>query len=396
MNTENTQTEISNELLTVLFSDDSLNPPFDLKNDIIADFGERCDKYIKILTEYKSINTTRFRFDLLISRVNELKCGIENCFRDFLSGDIKEAYISLEKTLEAEVIYKHIQHITIPLKSICNNDKPLYRVRKSDTPLSKRNEIFHIPFSRRHLVSAQRYSVDGLPCLYLGTSLYVCWQEMNKPDFDKLYISAFTTNDEKSKILNFAPSLLDHIPQDESSTTTPNQRKISYLTLWPLIIACSYKKTHPDSKFNQEYIVSNLLMQWISQRIRSQIVGVSYFSTHMKKTKHSLRSINVVFPPKATYKQTTEFDYSPKLASLFKLTSPVSWQVLKTLDYQLTFEKNEEQEEAINHLKDRETHSGIQDFDVDLVKLYPLTDFYKLEVSVDKLFSYESIDTNTQ
>lgn len=215
---------------------------------------------------------------------------------------------------------------------------------------------------------------------------------MNKPDFDKLYISAFTTTDDKSRILNFAPSLLSYIPQDESSTTNISQRKASYLTLWPLIIACSYKKTHPDSKFTQEYIVSNLLMQWISQRIKSQIVGIAYFSTHMKKTKNSTRSINVVFPPKSTYKQTNDFEYSPKLSSLFNFTPPVSWQVLKTLDYQLTMVQTKEQAEAINHLRNREVISGITDFDVDLIRLYPLTDFYKLEVYIDRLFDYNSID----
>ncbi|EIW8467479.1 hypothetical protein DV717_20820 [Klebsiella pneumoniae] len=395
MKKEITSDELLNNLISNLFSDESLNPPFDLKKDIVSDFDERCNEYIEIINKYKEENTTKLRFDNLISRVTELRDGIKNCLQNFLSGDIKEAYLDLEKTLELDIIYRHIQHITIPLKSICSREKPLYRVRKSDTPLTNRMEIFHIPFSKRHLVGAQRYSVDGLPCLYLGTSLYVCWQEMNKPDFDKLYISAFTTNDNKSRILNFAPSLLSEISQDDGSTTNPIQRKASYLTLWPLIIACSYKKNHPESKFTQEYIVSNLLMQWISQRIKSQIVGIAYFSTHMKKTKNSIKSINVVFPPKSTYKQTIDFDYSPKLSSLFKFTPPVSWQVLKTLDYQLAIEKTKEQKEAINHLTIKELISGIKDFDEDIIKLYPLTDFYKLEVCIDNLFDYNTIDSDT-
>lgn len=225
MNKETSSIEIFNKLIENIFFDESLNPPFNLKKDIVSDFDERCNKYIELLTKYKESYSTKVRLDLLINRVIDLRDGIKNCLQDFLSGDIKEAYVSLENTLETEKIYKHIQHITIPLQSICNRQKPLYRVRKSDTPLSSRKEIFHIPFSKRHLVGAQRYSVDGLPCLYLGTSLYVCWQEMNKPDFDKLYISAFTTNDNKSKILNFAPSLLNNISQGDSTTTNLVQRK---------------------------------------------------------------------------------------------------------------------------------------------------------------------------
>ncbi|KJI60162.1 hypothetical protein UP00_18520 [Enterobacter asburiae] len=215
---------------------------------------------------------------------------------------------------------------------------------------------------------------------------------MNKPDFDKLYISSFTTEDEKSRVLNFAPSLLNEVYEYDESPTSLTQKKGSYLLLWPLIIACSFIKKNSTSHFTQEYIIPNLLMQWISQRIQSSIVGISYFSTRMKKTKDSRLSINVVFPPKSTYKQTSENDYSPKLSSLFDFTPPVSWQVLKTLDYQIDGSKTDAQLEAMEHLKFREKRFGITDIDEDLVKLYPLTDFYKLEVCLDKIFDYDKID----
>lgn len=391
MNTIKKPSTSLTELLESLFSDEYLNPPFDLKKDIVTDFNDRCDKFIELIESYANDNKTGLRIDLLLSRVNELKLGIDECLKKFLSGDIKSAYEIFESMLEPDRINKHILHITVPLVSICNDNQQLYRVRKSDKPLLTKNEIFHIPFSSRHLVSAQRYSVAGLPCLYLGTSLYVCWQEMNKPDFDRLYISAFTTEDVHSRVLNFAPSLLNEVYEGDESSTNLNQRKASYLTLWPLIIACSFIRKHSDSKFIQEYIIPNLLMQWVSQRKQSSIVGISYFSTRMKKSKNSRKSINVVFPPKANYKQTSDNEFCPQLSSLFYFTPPVSWQVLKTLDYNIIGENTKEQIAAMKHLKFREKRSGITDFDEDLVKLYPLTDFYKLEVSLDQLFEYDKI-----
>lgn len=392
MTVQKTNNETITELLEKLFSDDYLNPPFELKKDIVHDFNDRCNKYIEMIKKYAASNNTKFRIDIALERINSLKDDIEKCLKHFLSGDVKSAYEQFDETLKNEKVNSHIQYISIPLKSICNEKQPLYRVRKSDIPLDKRNEIFHIPFSKRHLVSAQRYSIAGLPCLYLGTSLYVCWQEMNKPDFDKLYISSFTTEDEKSRVLNFAPSLLNEVYEYDESPTSLTQKKGSYLLLWPLIIACSFIKKNSTSHFTQEYIIPNLLMQWISQRIQSSIVGISYFSTRMKKTKDSRLSINVVFPPKSTYKQTSENDYSPKLSSLFDFTPPVSWQVLKTLDYQIDGSKTDAQLEAMEHLKFREKRFGITDIDEDLVKLYPLTDFYKLEVCLDKIFDYDKID----
>ncbi|MGS3050000.1 hypothetical protein AB2885_25505, partial [Escherichia coli] len=64
---------------------------------------------------------------------------------------------------------------------------------------------------------------------------------------------------------------------------------------------------------------------------------------------------------------------------MFEFTQPVSWQVLKTLDYKIDNEINQEQEKAIHLLKQKERLSGIQDLNEDLINLYPLTDFYKLE-----------------
>ncbi|WP_121424445.1 hypothetical protein [Enterobacter sp.] len=395
MNNIKSSNQSLTELLDALFSDEELNPPFELKKDIVSDFNERCEKFTNLIEDYANNNQTTLKTAVLLNRVDELKNGIVICLKKFLSGDIKSAYEKFESILEPDVINKHILHVTVPLRSICNDEQPLYRVRKSDSPLITRPDIFHIPFSKRHLVSAQRYSVAGLPCLYLGTSLYVCWQEMNKPDFDKLYISAFTTEDNNSRVLNFAPSLLNSVYEDDESTTSLVQRKASYLILWPLIIACSFIRKHSDSKFIQEYIIPNLLMQWVSQRIQSPIVGISYFSTRMKKTKNSRKSINVVFPPKSTYKQIAENDFSPRLSSLFDFTPPVAWQVLKTLDYQVVCPKNEEQKDALEHLKYREKRRGITDFDEDLVKLYPLTDFYKLEVIIDQLFDYSKIDADS-
>src|SRR5579871_1938235 len=54
-----------------------------------------------------------------------------------------------------------------------------------------RRAIFHMPFELRHKVSSNRYSISGLPCLYLGGSLWVCWEELQRPDFHSLQVARF-------------------------------------------------------------------------------------------------------------------------------------------------------------------------------------------------------------
>ncbi len=72
----------------------------------------------------------------------------------------------------------------------------------------------------------------------------------------------------------------------------------------------------------------------------------------------------------------------------------MSWQVLKTLDYQNQFDISNEQKKAIDYLKKKEKLSGIANFEEDIVNLYPLTDFYKLELLVDRLFKHQKIELN--
>mgnify|MGYP000009734658 FL=1 len=133
-------------------------------------------------------------------------------------------------------------------------------------------------------------------------------------------------------------------------------------------------------------------MQWIGRRVKSPIAGIAYYSTKMPNSRSSKYSVNVVLPPKATYKQSIQYDFCPKLASYFEFTAPMSWQVLKTLDYQNQFEVSNEQRIAIDYLRKKEKLSGIANFEEDIVKLYPLTDFHKLELLVDRLFKHQKIE----
>lgn len=325
----------------------SIRPPIEVgkNNDLISDFHSKCEKFKDCLKEYLTNNDKilahRVRSRLKV--IQSLQDGIINCLECFLTGDIKSAYDCFELMLKPQFISRHIKNICIPLTEMCNSQRPLFRVRKSDRPLSTRKDIFHIPFNQRHLVRAQRYSVAGLPCLYLGTSLYICWREMDKPDFDKLYISSFITDkeDDKSLLLNLSADFLYKTrlflkrknapkPIEKYSTST----MLSYLALWPLILACNYLKKHNDASFIQEYIIPNLLMQWISRDINNNnIIGIAYRSTKLPANTDSRKGINVVLPPKARYEDIKGYDFCPVLSDKFKFTPPVSWQVLKTLEY---------------------------------------------------------------
>ena len=64
----------------------------------------------------------------------------------------------------------------------CEADSNFYRVRQLPSIYEvEAKELFHIPISKRGIVKTQRYSIPGYPCLYLGKSIYGCWEEMRRP-----------------------------------------------------------------------------------------------------------------------------------------------------------------------------------------------------------------------
>ncbi|MEG8837871.1 hypothetical protein [Klebsiella quasipneumoniae] len=384
----------------------SIRPPIEIGKgkDLISDFNAKCDSFKDTLKDHiaSENNWLSIRVKHRLRVIQSLQDGITKCLECYLSGDIKSAYDSFELMLKPKYISQQIEKICIPLSKVCNRKTPLYRVRKSDTPLSKRKDIFHIPFTHRHLVRAQRYSVAGLPCLYLGTSLYICWREMDKPDFDKLYISSFTTtsDDDKSLLLNLSADILyktslrlrkkgaSHAKEEYSINTM-----LSYLSLWPLIIACNYLKEHSDASFIQEYIVPNLLMQWISRDINSNnIIGIAYRSTKLPANTDSEKGVNVVLPPKASYKDMKEYDFCPALSDLFEFTPPVSWQVLKTLDYVPLRQSLSDKEALSETLRRRKKYALTGNLDDEILSIYQLSDFYKLEICLAEIQLHDDIE----
>lgn len=67
-----------------------------------------------------------------------------------------------------------------------------YRMRKFEENKKQaisRKDMFHIPLNKRGIVKTQRYSSPGYPCLYLGASIYTCWEELHRPDLNRCFAS---------------------------------------------------------------------------------------------------------------------------------------------------------------------------------------------------------------
>ena len=211
----------------------------------------------------------------------------------------------------------------------------LYRVRReSDTSLT-REDMFHIPFEKRHRICTQRYSIPGLPCLYLSGSLYTCWAEMGRPPFHELAASAFWLRPHKTiKVLNLCTRptwlLLDCVGTDgKVSEGDPIYLTLvkNHLILWPFIAMCSIVVKHRNSPYKSEYIFPQTVLQWVTKEF--EFDAISYFSTHVDAAARSpLPTANFVFPVRDVV-PTGRCDH---LRSLFKMTKPQRWDLLRAVN----------------------------------------------------------------
>lgn len=73
----------------------------------------------------------------------------------------------------------------------------LFRMRTQENyKLYKKKDLFHIPTDKVNKSGHARYNLNGFPCLYLGTTLYVCWEETRRPGIEAVnYVKMTATRD---------------------------------------------------------------------------------------------------------------------------------------------------------------------------------------------------------
>lgn len=209
----------------------------------------------------------------------------------------------------------------------------LFRLRSvSDAAKHIRKDLFHVPSCARSMISTCRYSIAGYPSLYLTTSVELGMEEIGGAT-NNVLVSRFKII-RPQKELNIRVLELGIKPQDffeqnrEYSRSARdlsdinlrnNEIRSNYLRWYPLIAACSFIKANKKSPFSSEYIVPQLLMQWVRKQIgRHELMGIRYFSC--ASVRASDLGFDYVFPVDNT---NYEEGYCSILRNSFLLTDPV-------------------------------------------------------------------------
>lgn len=241
-----------------------------------------------------------------------------------------------------EVIRKVIQVVltSLPLK-VFPEKSHFYRMRTMENRDNVGiNDLFHIPLKKRGIVKTQRYSAPGYPCLYLGESVYVCWEEMLRPDLNHCFVSRLE-NQREIPLLDLSyPELSEWIKCDDNNSYTyeSNYKIISSLTRLPLLIACMVKVRNTGDVFKPEYIIPQIIMSMIIYHIRFKkkneqkplYVGVYYTTVHQNRDfnfispddngfyNYSLIN-NIAIPVQSPLSPNK---FCPELCEWFEITEP--------------------------------------------------------------------------
>lgn len=265
---------------------------------------------VKFLFDYYKTTNWRGMFSRMpMKELKALKKNVNLLVQSINVGDTQKGLDSLKSILFDEA--KNL---------LLNDNKPLmkgsitYRMRKrEDYDLYHNQEMFHIPFDNLKAVSSYRYSISGFPCLYLGASLYSCWEETRRPDLLMVNFSAFRN----TKGLNF----IDILCPDDIDSMTNLVRFIIFALCTDIVNPCD-----DNNSFKFQYAVPELILslliheKGINNPAVNDIDGIRYISTRYFRDTEMFGVEPIFYNYVIPIKEYTKEGHCPQLRKLFKVT----------------------------------------------------------------------------
>lgn len=301
-----------------------------------------------------------------ICRIKEISNHVFDVVGDIIlsyeDADMIRAYSlfdSVMESIERDLLISTIDGIHIPadgkapykIRAIHAGNYRFFRVRPVQNRSAKIEEdayeLFHLPISKISRSSNERFSRCGFPALYLSSELPLAWQECAYPN--QYYYSEFQyiendpsdlTLEHKNRfislytpreILNWSTSVKYG---DFGLWTTVVEK---YLCTYPLTLACSFVNETGNAPYKQEYIIPQMLMQWV-RRNHDRYFGISYFTClDTSLIPGYWNAYNIAIPATNPY---DENGYSKELDSSFYWSKPYSYSIpISTRENNLVYRK---------------------------------------------------------
>lgn len=344
--------------LQTVFRPDDGSHPFDLP--IRWGDGDFYAEAVGLFTRYQTAVRRQFpsrkaenaAFQAQLACVCEL---VLDALGESLRGLPARAYARVKELMGLlEQFPLYASHAELEPSAMMTGTVPLYRVvRVEENKVFPRKRIFHPPYSLRRRIATNRYSIAGYPSLYLATTVELADLENGLFSHRQPAIAArFSLNTNYIRTIEQSVRILDlsWTPQaladpgsaekikenrkrfedlvDASDRISGSSAKVlcapeRYLLRYPLLAACSYIRVSREG-FAPEYILPQLLTQWLRQELDAELVGIKYFSCY---TEHAATlGANYCFPATGDTilrDKGGEESYCPVLNEAFLLSEPL-------------------------------------------------------------------------
>lgn len=332
------------------------------KEFVMADkYAEDFNYFIKLLRNYSAEDFEESKRPLIVDKFREAACIAENVYNSI--SNVLDRYEHSEVS-EAQTVFDSLMDKSLDLMFISSIDSIVtlkenghtvrthirdrmsnffYRIRAVKRQNNSMDQdpyaLFHIPYGKRSLSSNERFSLAGFPCLYLSSSLPLAWQECGYPQ--KYYYSQYqyvSVEDKRATIetvekmddLRFLSILAPHEILYWGASIKYSNFELwleviyRYLAMYPFILACSYVNISGGVPFKQEYVIPQMLMQWVI-RNADTVQGITYFSCiDDTAMTDSWNAYNVAIPAIQPY---DEEGYSQIIKNMFVWTRPQYYQI---------------------------------------------------------------------
>jgi len=269
-------------------------------------------EYVKsALSDYLKIVEPIYKNDNRLLTVKEFILKLESSIKYAFSGNLFESQNIFREGMDCLLNGSgESRNSVLPIYGT-DNFEDTYHYEKGSTSFLFRatqyeESMWHIPYEKRFLSSSSRFSVPGLPCLYLANSIKTCLIELGEICVNKSYFVSCFEFDE------FENGLLD-LTMPRKIVGEPSEVYLDKsIFSWPLVALCMIKKPNDALYANANFVYEYLIPQYVISYLLSfsKIHAVKYFSTKCLNRK----SWNIAIP-------VTEFKesgHSDKLKLMFK------------------------------------------------------------------------------
>lgn len=314
------------EVLKELYSDDILSRWAVLDLPLYYYFKETCsfyyskvnniaDKEFCIVPDdvyFKGLFTKK-RLQNLVGRVIESHLRIlQYCYK----GDLFYAYKLLYRLLLCQNS-KLSQYLTEPYINYMDSNliqgEKYYRIRVEQIGEDVDN-CSHVPYNLRGNIDSNRFSLQGLPCLYLANSIETADKEthelpkgMQKWNSEFVPIKNFAVTDLRFRDLKISYDINIYVA-------------FKLLITFPMRLLCSLKVKNDNHKFHEEYLFPQLLSHLILVYLKEHPNDKLYNGTEgiMFDSTQNEDGFNLIIPALYSGKEPPKCGHSPKIKELFE------------------------------------------------------------------------------